>query len=105
MQYSDDRHHLRVTVSTLDCDIPPDERARLQTLLTPLEEAVSDFPGSDLAIKVIFHPHSRAYHVEFKLQVPGQTLFGGEEDSYLDSALARGLRKLLRKLEVSKDRP
>src|SRR5947208_2067753 len=105
MQFTDDRHHLRVVVSTLDCDIPPDERARLQTLLTPLEEAVSGFPGSELAVKVIFHERSRAYHIEYKLQVPGQTLLGGEEDPYLDSALARGIRKLARKVQMSKGRP
>src|SRR5436190_21051882 len=105
MQYSDDRHHLRIAIDTRACDIPADERTRMQTLLAPLGEAVQDFPASELGIKVIYHPHSQLYHVEFDLHLPGQTLFTGEEDSYLDTAFQRGLRKLLRKAEAYKEHP
>ena len=85
--------------------MPADERARLQALLVPLDEAVADWPAVDLAIKVIFHPRSRLYHTEFKLKVPGRTLMTGEEDAYLDSALARCASKLLRRVEHYKDHP
>jgi ribosome-associated translation inhibitor RaiA len=105
MQYSDDRHHLRIDIDVQACDIPDDERARMQTLLAPLGAAVQDFPASELGIKVIYHPRSQLYHVEFELRLPGQTLFTGEEDSYLDTAYQRGLRKLLRKVEAYKEHP
>ena len=105
MQYSDDRYHLRVAINTNGCNIPPDERARLQTLLAPLGEAVQHFPASDLRLNVIYHPRSAVYYVEFKLTFPGGTLFTGERDPYLDSALQRGLRNLVRKVEASGSSP
>src|SRR5437773_4684427 len=105
MQSTHDLNHLRLEINTVNCDIPDDERARLQSLLAPLAEAVSDWPTADLAIKVIFHPNSRSYHAEFKLNLPGRTLFTGEADAYLDSALERCVRKLVHKVQDYKDHP
>jgi hypothetical protein len=97
--------HLRVEIQTKGCDIPADERARLQTSLAALAEAVRDFPNPTLWINMIYHPHSEVYHVEFKLQLPGRTLFTGEKDPYLDSALQRSVRKIIRKTEAYKEHP
>jgi len=105
MQYSADLDHLQVAIQPVECDIPAEERTRLQTFLTPLGGAVNDFPTADLGIKVIHHPRSQVYHVEFKLKLPDQTLFTGEEDAYLDAAFQRGVRKLLRKVETHKEHP
>jgi len=105
MQYSDDRYHLRVDIQAKGCEIPPDERARMQTILPALGEVVQDFPASDLGIKVIHHARSATYHVEFKLKLPGRTLFTGEEDAYLDTAFQRVVNKLVLKVAVYKQQP
>lgn len=97
--------HLRLEIQTKDCALPADERARLQTALTALVEVVKDFPNPALWINTIYHPHSGVYHAEFKLQLPGRTLFTGEKDPYLDNALQRGVRKLIRKAEAYKEHP
>jgi len=105
MQYQDDRYRLRVEINPKECMIPPDERIRMQTLLGALGEAVSDFPASDLKVNVIYHPRSKWYHVEFKLLLPGQTLFTGQEDIYLDAAFQRGVPDLVKKVEAYKENP
>src|SRR5438105_12011318 len=105
MQSTRDLSHLRLEINTVDCDIPADERARLQSLLAPLAEAVSDWPAPALAVKAIFHLKSRAYHVEFKLSLPGRTLFTSEADAYLDSALARCAHKLVNRVQDYKEHP
>jgi ribosome-associated translation inhibitor RaiA len=105
MRYSDDRYRLRVEIQAKGCDIPFDERARMQASLAPLGEAVKDFPASDLWVNVIYHPRSQSYHVEFKLKLPGQTLFTGERDPYLDAAFQRCVRKLVWKVEAYREHP
>src|SRR5262249_27105018 len=98
-------HSLRVEFQTRDCTIPPDERARMQAGLRPLAEAVEDFPSADLRLKVNYHPHRQAYHVEANLRLPGVTLFTGEWDSYLDPALQRCVRKLVWKVAAYQKDP
>jgi hypothetical protein len=58
MRYSDDRDHLTVQFETVRCEIPADERARMQQGLEVLGEAVRDFPVSDLRLTCIHHPRS-----------------------------------------------
>jgi len=105
MHYSDDRYHLHVQLESKHCQVPADELTRMQQSLQPLGEAVQDFPTSDLRITIIHHARSALYHVEAKLKLPGQTLFTGEQDAYLDSAFQRCVQKLVRKVETYKDRP
>jgi hypothetical protein len=105
MQYSDNSTYLHVEIRAQGCEIPTDERARIQAALAEIGGVARDFPASDLAIRVLYHPRSQAYHVEFKLKLPGRTLFGDETDAYLDSAFQRGLCKLVRKAEAYRDHP
>jgi hypothetical protein len=105
MQYLDNRSHFRVEIQTHDCDVPADERARLQRFLDPLEDAAADFPEASLWINVVYHPQRDEYHAEMKLKVPGRTLFSGAYDRYLDSALQRGIERLLRKLQIYREHP
>lgn len=97
--------HLSVDVTTKECGIPPDERARLQAPLGELGDAVSEFPNASLRVNVSYHPPSELYHVEAKLQLPGRTIFSGYKDAYLDTALQRCLRKMIHKTEAYKEHP
>src|SRR5947209_7898028 len=105
MHYSEDRYHLQVQFDTKQCQVPADELTRMQQGLQPLGEVVHDFPNSDLWITLIHHERSALYHVEAKLKLPGQTLFTGDRDAYLDSAFQRCVRKLVRKVEAYKEHP
>jgi len=96
---------LRVEITTKGCAIPQDERERLQTSLGALAETVKDFPDPALWINTVYHPRSQRYNVELKLKLPGQTLITGEEDPYLDSALQRGVQKLLQETQVYTEHP
>jgi ribosome-associated translation inhibitor RaiA len=100
---TDDR--LRVEITTKACKIPADQRARLQTWLAPVKDSVKDFPGATLHINAVHHPRSGLYHVEAELKLPGRTLFTGEEDAYLDTALRRCTQKLSRKAETYREQP
>jgi ribosome-associated translation inhibitor RaiA len=105
MQYTDDRHHLRVQIEAKQCNIPQDELTRMERTLSSLGEEVEDFPTSDLSITVIRHPRSQDFHVEAKLQVPGRSLRTGDTDIYLDSAFDRCTRKLVQKVRDYKAHP
>jgi ribosome-associated translation inhibitor RaiA len=108
MQYVDDRYRLHVEIRTKDCQLPTDERERLQRLLEPLGEAVRPFAGSRLVMNFVHHannPQGGRYHVEAKVQLPGQTIFSADRDDYLDSALQRCLRKLVRGVQDYQEHP
>jgi hypothetical protein len=105
MQASDKRDPFRVDITSNGCQVPADERTRLQTLLEPVRDAARDFPAADLGVHVVYHPQSTAYHAEFKLKLPGRTLVTGDGDPYLDTALQRGVRKLVRKVESYRQNP
>jgi ribosome-associated translation inhibitor RaiA len=96
---------LRVEITTKACDFPRDERTRMQTSLAELSERVKGFADPALGVHVVYHPRSERYNVEFKLRLPGRSLFTGEEDPYLDSALQRCATKLTRKVEDYKEHP
>jgi ribosome-associated translation inhibitor RaiA len=104
MRYADDRYHMQVHMETKQCDIPADERTRMQGSLEPLGEAVKDYPASQLWLTFIHHPRSAMYNVEAKLQLPGRTLFTGEQDVYLDSAFQRCIGQLVRDVAACKNR-
>jgi ribosome-associated translation inhibitor RaiA len=95
----------RVEITTKECEIPPDERARLQSALTSLGNSVKGFANPSLVVRVVYHPRSEVYHAEFKLKLPGRSLLTAEEDPYLDTALSRCVAKLTRKVEAYKEHP
>jgi hypothetical protein len=104
MQYTDNRYHLRVEFDTRGTGILHDELTRMQQSLTPVGEAVQDFPHSDLTVTVVRHPRSQTYHVEMRLKLPEGTVFTGDRDAYLDTAFQRCVRKLARKVQAFTDR-
>src|SRR5689334_17362869 len=105
MQFSDDCYHLHVQLDCKQCAIPPDEQARMQQALERLGQAVMDYAASNLALNVIYHPHSKAYHLEAKLKLPHITLFTSDWDAYLDSAYQRCVSKLINKVAMNQEPP
>ena len=60
---------------------------------------------SKLEIDIVCHPPSERYHAEAALELPGRTLFAGQWDAYLDSALEHCVDKLRRKAEAYRRQP
>lgn len=103
MQTTIDR--LRVEVIAHGCELPPEERSRLQDALTGLAAAVHDLAEASLRVSVSNHPDRRVYHVGCRLDLPGRRLTSAEDDPYLDSALLRAVARLTRKAEAYRDHP
>lgn len=100
MPFIDDRNHLRVEIQTKGCEVPQDERERMQRFFEPLAEVARDFPEAALGLTFLYHKDSGSYRVEAKLRLPGQTLFSSDGDPYLDTAVQRCLEKLTHKAEA-----
>lgn len=103
MEFSVER--LRVAITTRGCEVPADERSHLQPSFAELAESVQDFPEATLMGHVVYHPGSERYHVDWKLSLPGRTLFMSDEDPYLDAALQQSLEKLTRRAQAYSEHP
>ena len=91
---------LQVEIQSNGCEIPPDQREKLQRLLSNLDERVRDFPNPNLRLNVVYHSNSLVYHVEGALTLPGRRFKASEHDAYLDSALQRAVRNITRETET-----
>ena len=105
MHYTDERHHLRVDFRTQGCNLPGDELARMERGLELLGEAVAVFPESHLIVSFIYHPRSKVYHVEGRLELPGKTLFAGDYGDDYRLAFDRLVAKLGAKVGEYRDNP
>jgi len=105
MQFVDERHHLQVHVVTQDCQLPADERLRLQPSFDRLEEAVGDLASAELWLNTVYHLKSQQYRAQAKLKLPGKTIHAGEQNAYLDTALLRSLERVIHRVEAYQDSP
>jgi ribosome-associated translation inhibitor RaiA len=90
-------------LDTKDCELSPDEIAKMEELLNPLREPARQFPVSDLYVTVSHYARSGDYHVGSSLVLTGRTLFTGERDENPVSAFGRCVRKLIHRLAAYKD--
>jgi hypothetical protein len=104
VQYTDDRHNLRVEISPRQFDLAPDELARMQQALGRVGEAVEGFASAELHVKLIRHPRG-GFHAEARLRLPGRSLFSGDWDDELAPAFDRCVRKLLSHVEGYREHP
>jgi len=100
VQYTDDVHHLQVEIRSRNCEVPLDERARMQQRLADIGERVRDLPIAQLTITLIAHPRAQDYHCEAKLKLPGRTLLAGARSDYLDSAFQGCVNRLTADLDA-----
>jgi ribosome-associated translation inhibitor RaiA len=104
-QYNDDRNHLRVEIRSKRCEVPQDERARMQERLREIGEKVRELPAAQLTLNLIYHPRAQDYHAEAKLKLAGRTFFAGERNDYLDSAFQGCVGRLLAQLDGYGEHP
>ncbi len=105
MEYTDDRYHLHVNIQAKQFRLAPDELALMQNELAALGGLVQDLPSSDLSINLTRHPQSKTFHVEFRLRLPGRTLFTGDAGEFLIPAFERCVRKIVQMVELDRRNP
>ena len=104
MRHTDQRGPLRINIETKQCDLPRDELPRINGPLNRIAEIVGELPG-ELNITIVHHPRSQRFHVREQLKLPRRSVFTGEWNEYLDTALCRSLRKLVHKAAAYKQEP
>lgn len=104
MQHTEQRRQVHINIETQACELPRDELPRIDQPLNDVMDVLGDMPG-ELKIKIIFHPHRQEHHVKAALSLPRRTLFTGDWDSYLDTALLRAIRKLKHKAAAYRTEP
>src|SRR5438094_941580 len=104
MQHTEQRRQVRIDIETEECDLPRDELARIDQPVNEMLDLVGDLPG-ELKLKIVHHPHRQEFHVKAALSLPRRTLFTGDWDAYLDTALGRAIRKLKHKTAAYQAEP
>jgi len=102
MQYTDERHHLRVSFDAKGYDFSPDDLARLEAAVSPLAEVVDGRGVSELAVTAVFHSRSNTFRTEARLKTPGHAARTAERHPDLREGFRRCVSKLARRLETAK---
>lgn len=103
MRHNDHRDGIAVNVETLECDIPSDTWSHLQDDVNRVAAAAKSI-AQGLDLKVVHHPQN-AFHAEAALRLPGKSLFAGDWDPQLDTAVHRCLRKLQHRIDAYRAEP
>jgi hypothetical protein len=90
---------LPLEVKTTNCNLPADERTRIQPWLNSMAESLRGIPQPALDLHLAQHGHEKPFSAELRLKLPGRSLFVRERSPYLDEALVRGLTRLQRKVD------
>jgi hypothetical protein len=91
--------HMDVEITVHQCQIPKDERSRMQAELELLAEQLLEFPVSQLRFSIVYHPGQAEYHAQAWLKVPGKRFVSGRYSPWLDYSIMRCLAKLRRHVE------
>lgn len=105
MQYVANEYHMQVEIDAKECQIPDDERLRIQPNLDRLGQEVQEFPTSRLYLTIVYHPRSQVYHAQAKLILPGKTIKTGERNTYLDIAFQRCIDKVIHRVKDYRANP
>ncbi|HEY1378236.1 MAG TPA: HPF/RaiA family ribosome-associated protein [Gemmataceae bacterium] len=104
MRYDDPSEPLRVEFDTHQCDLAPEQIARMQDDLDTLTKAVENFPRPELHVYVARRSRSNDYVVKTTLILPGQTLVTSEHGPVVHAAYEQCVHVLLEQLKDYKDR-
>jgi ribosome-associated translation inhibitor RaiA len=80
-------------------ELPAAEHSKIEGCLHAIREAVECFPVKSLEITVNHHHRTDDFHVKTSLKLPGRTLFTGERNRSVLSAVEACVDKLLKKIK------
>ena len=98
MAAANGKNNLRIELDTKNCNLRPEEIAKMETNLGVLRTMVGEFPVADLYLFVARHDRSNEFQVKASLVLTGRTLFTGDHDAHVHPAFLRCVRKLVAKL-------
>jgi hypothetical protein len=96
---------LDVDIDVQQCQMPADERTRIQEDLERLAEELLEFSASQLRISIVYHSRQEQYHAQAWLKVPGKRFVSGRYSPWLDYSIMRCLAKLRRHVESYRENP
>jgi len=91
---------MRLDIRSTNCDIPADERQRMETWISDLNDRLEGVGTSALFVRISFHPQSNDFNAELKLRTPHGTFKSRVKNEYLDSALAKSFESLTAQVEA-----
>ncbi len=104
MTFSDESYNLLVDLDMKHCQLPPGELNKMETMLSPLNELVRNFPKSKLHVLVSYRHRTTDYVIRTSLILPGDTLVSSDHHPLAHTAFEHCIDNLVREVRRYKDR-
>lgn len=103
MPFSDQSYNLLVDLDMKHCPLPPDELNKMNTILSPLDDMVRNFPVSKLHVRISYRHRTTDYVVRTSLILPGDTLVSSDHHPQAHAAFEHCINNLVREVQRYKD--
>lgn len=104
MTFSDQSYNLLVDLDMKHGELPPAELNKMETMLSPLNDLVRNFPVSKLHVLVSYRHRTNDYMVRTSLILPGDTLVSSDHHPLAHTAFEHCVDNLVREVQRYKDR-
>jgi ribosome-associated translation inhibitor RaiA len=104
MTFSDQTYNLLVNLDMKHGELPADELTKMETMLSPLNDMVRNFPISKLHILISRRHRTSDYVVRTSLILPGDTLVSSDHHAQARTAFEHCIVNLVREVQRYKDR-
>lgn len=104
MTFSDESYNLLVDLDMKHCQLPSDELNKMETMLSPLNVLVRNFPVSKLHVLVSHRHRTSDYLVRTSLILSGETLVSSDHHPLAHTAFEHCINNLVREVQRYKDR-
>jgi ribosome-associated translation inhibitor RaiA len=103
MTFSDQSYNLLVNLDMKHCDLPAYVLNKMETMLSPMNDMVRNFPVSKLHILISYRHRTADYVVRTSLILPGDTLVSSDYHDQAPTAFEHCIDNLVRELQRYKD--
>lgn len=103
MTFSDQNYNLLVDLDVKHGELPPNELNKMETMLSPLNDLVRNFPVSKLHVLISSRRRTSDYVVRTSLILPGGTLVSSDHHPLAHTAFEHCIDNLVREVQRYKD--
>lgn len=103
MTFSDQSYNLLVDLDMKHGQLPPHELNKMETMLSPLNDLVRNFPVSKLHVLISHRRRTSDYLVRTSLILPGDTLVSSDHQPLAHTAFEHCIHNLVREVRRYKD--
>jgi ribosome-associated translation inhibitor RaiA len=104
MPFSDQGYNLLVDLDMKHGELPADELNKMETMLSPFNDLVRNFPVSKLHVLISYRHRTSDYVVRTSLILPGDTLVSSDHHPLAHTAFQHCIDNLVREVQRYKDR-